>query len=474
MATKLSEVLQQESSGIMFPFKTSVKPVTTEQKVYSPTDGIMSVTGKAYEGPDAVVKYGTPEQSYQRQLKQIEGPMLPQFDQTQFPKAGEGRVEAPPLPPTTPVTPIPEQPKLDPCPPGFKLVDGVCRPIKRDTGGDRPTFTGPKISNNGLIEGYTHVLDRAAGSMESGALNSIKMQQIEDQYGVAMSSKIGEINQKYRNRGVQIKLIDNAEVNRLKNIYGQSRVDEDFTQDKDGNYYRIVATSPKAGEALQDAVTAIGDVMEDVSIINIANKVLGGDDKKEDAPTTTETKTQVKEETTPVKTEPAAVGGFGQIDVISDSARNFANSFGQLTNIESEVSDLRNRLSGVDAEFNKIANPSKSDISKFNRAKNNLRQEIAKAEKNRNNRIAEQEKTEKKLIQDIQNSREEERNIGGQRFTEHKDSKGNTLGFSTPDKPNIVNVAGMPPVGPGQIVKSKPKPTARDIQSRLRQFNRSR
>ena len=48
MATKLSEVLQQESSGIMFPFKTSVKPVTTEQKVYSPTDGIMSVTGKAY------------------------------------------------------------------------------------------------------------------------------------------------------------------------------------------------------------------------------------------------------------------------------------------------------------------------------------------------------------------------------------------------------------------------------------------
>lgn len=64
-----------------------------------------------------------------------------------------------------------------------------------------------------------------------------------------------------------------------------------------------------------------------------------------------------KEETTPVKTEPAAVGGFGQIDVISDSARNFANSFGQLTNIESEVSDLRNRLSGVDAEFNKIDNP---------------------------------------------------------------------------------------------------------------------
>ena len=30
---------------------------------------------------------------YQRQLKQIEAPMLPQFDETQFPKAGEGIVE---------------------------------------------------------------------------------------------------------------------------------------------------------------------------------------------------------------------------------------------------------------------------------------------------------------------------------------------------------------------------------------------
>jgi hypothetical protein len=391
MATKLSEVLQQESSGIMFPFKTSVKPITTEQKVYSPTDGIMSVTGKAYEGPDAVVKYGTPEQSYQRQLKQIEGPMLPQFDQTQFPKAGEGRVEAPPLPPTTPVTPIPEQPKLDPCPPGFKLVDGVCRPIKRDTGGDRPTFTGPKISNNGLIEGYTHVLDRAAGSMESGALNSIKMQQIEDQYGVAMSSKIGEINQKYRNRGVQIKLIDNAEVNRLKNIYGQSRVDEDFTQDKDGNYYRIVATSPKAGEALQDAVTAIGDVMEDVSIINIANKVLGGDDKKEDAPTTTETKTQVKEETTTDRpTEPATgdTRNFGQLD--SGEFTSFNKSieyFGQLNRdkdvLQMEIDAINQMLQGQNLNLPRVKAKFKDSIDKRNRSEKKLKDienEIKQAE----------------------------------------------------------------------------------------------
>ena len=172
-----------------------------------------------------------------------------------------------------------EAKKKSSCPPGFKLIDGVCRPIEQDRGDrDRPTFTGPEISKDGLIKGYTHVLDRASGSRESGALNSIRMQQIEDQYGAAMSSKIGEINQKYRNRGVQVKLIDSAEVNRLKNIYGQSRVDKDFTQDKDGNYYRIVATSPKAGELIQDAAIAAGDILKNANMINVVQNVLSNEE----------------------------------------------------------------------------------------------------------------------------------------------------------------------------------------------------
>jgi hypothetical protein len=227
--------------------------------------------------------------------------------------------------------------------------------------------------------------------MESGALNSIKMQQIEDQYGVAMSSKIGEINQKYRNRGVQIKLIDNAEVNRLKNIYGQSRVDEDFTQDKDGNYYRIVATSPKAGEALQDAVTAIGDVMEDVSIINIANKVLGGDDKKEDAPTTTETKTQVKEETTTDRpTEPATgdTRNFGQLD--SGEFTSFNKSieyFGQLNRdkdvLQMEIDAINQMLQGQNLNLPRVKAKFKDSIDKRNRSEKKLKDienEIKQAE----------------------------------------------------------------------------------------------
>ena len=66
---KLSDVLKQEAEGIMFPFRNKVKPVsdTTQEAYNSTTDGIMSITGKKYIGPDSVIQYGD---SYQRQLKQ--------------------------------------------------------------------------------------------------------------------------------------------------------------------------------------------------------------------------------------------------------------------------------------------------------------------------------------------------------------------------------------------------------------------
>ena len=72
----------------------------------------------------------------------------------------------------------------------------------------------------------------------------MKMQQIEDEYGLGIAKKVGEVNQKYRNRGVQLKAIDKAEYDRVMSVYGQERIDKDYTLGKDGKYYRIVATSP--------------------------------------------------------------------------------------------------------------------------------------------------------------------------------------------------------------------------------------
>ena len=137
----LSKILQQESEGIMFPFRTGVQSTTTEQQVYdSATDGIMTVTGQQYtlpeyKGPTATVQYGTEEEGYPRMLREIEQGELPQFRQEDFPKVGEG-VMQPSTPVTQPVEPTPtepEAPSFDPCPAGFVYdpVKKVCVPIEQ-------------------------------------------------------------------------------------------------------------------------------------------------------------------------------------------------------------------------------------------------------------------------------------------------------------------------------------------------------
>ena len=120
----LQKKLEKEAQGIMFPFSAKTPTVDTKQEVYnSATDGIMTMQGQKYVGPDSVIQY-TPEG--QRQLKEIEKGMLPQFDQEQFPDVGQGKVEdrggTTPFTPTTSTTPSTFQtqtPTFDPCPPGF-------------------------------------------------------------------------------------------------------------------------------------------------------------------------------------------------------------------------------------------------------------------------------------------------------------------------------------------------------------------
>jgi len=153
----LSKILQQESEGIMFPFRTGVQSTTTEQQVYdSATDGIMTVTGQQYtlpeyKGPTATVQYGTEEQGYPRMLREIEQGELPQFRQEDFPKVGEGIMQ-PSEPVTQPVEPTPtepEEPSIDPCPPGFKYdpVQKVCVPIEQPRSDTPEDIQPPRIPN---------------------------------------------------------------------------------------------------------------------------------------------------------------------------------------------------------------------------------------------------------------------------------------------------------------------------------------
>jgi len=101
---------------------------------------------------------------------------------------------------TTPTTEAPKE-TFDPCPPGYQLIDGVCQPdtmFQQGGGNDREPYTGPKISPEGLIEGYEQVL-----SPGMGAMNSMQMMELEKRFGEDRAKEIGLLNQKYRNRGVQ-------------------------------------------------------------------------------------------------------------------------------------------------------------------------------------------------------------------------------------------------------------------------------
>lgn len=193
----LQKKLQKESEGIMFPFRTSVKPTTvktTQPVLDTATDGIMSITGQKYIGPDSVIQY-SPEG--QRQLKEIEKGMLPQFDQSQFPDIGEGRVEdrggTAPLPVDTTPIPQPEAPSIDPCPPGFKYdpVKKVCVPIEQPKSDTPEDIQPPRIPNQfeSALNGYLRhdeikqAIDSSlydVGVVGQSIENDINMQRIGD------------------------------------------------------------------------------------------------------------------------------------------------------------------------------------------------------------------------------------------------------------------------------------------------------
>ena len=314
---KLSDVLKQEAEGIMFPFRNKVKPVsdTTQEAYNSTTDGIMSITGKKYIGPDSVIQYGD---SYQRQLKQIEKGMLPQFDQQQFPDVGEGIVEDRGFPKAQPVdtTPVqPDEPKFAPCPPGFKLINGVCQPVEQDRGRDRPPPQGPKIVN-GIIEGFTDLNDIAPGMAATDYYNRLSPE-MKAEYDKAASY----------GRGVQVKL------------------------DDEGNPIRIVAHSPNFLQALAE--------------MNVIAGVLNAFASKEKVKENTVKETSDKiinlidqESTAADATDTTATGTLG-----SGFEEQPSDLFGEITTIDLKDSKTGETVSTVNKRFTDNITPGQFRLS---------------------------------------------------------------------------------------------------------------
>ena len=427
----LSDILKKygdttATEGIMIP-TAGVKSISTEQEVYdAATDGIMTVNQEKYIGPTSTIVYGNEDDSYTRMLREIEQGELPQFDQSTFPAVGTGIMQ-PSTPVTQPVdtTPVqPDEPKFDPCPPGFKLINGVCQPVEQDRGRDRPPPQGPKIVN-GIIEGFTDLNDIAPGMAATDYYNRLSPE-MKAEYDKAASY----------GRGVQVKLDDK------------------------GNPIRIVAHSPTLSELVGDAARAIGDIIENASLVNVVSKVLGSDEKPETKPEPEEGSTIVtRTGEGPIQIPTLTTEDFGGIDNISKTVRDFGIILNDVSSLLVESKSLQDRLKGLQNAGPK--SNSKEDKDSYKTAENNLKRQIAINEKNRNIMIAQDKQKEKEVQQELNNSSESDFNVRGTTFTAHRNSDNKIIGYSNKGS-NVVNMAGMQPIGPGQrIKKSTPTNTVR-------------
>ena len=201
----LSDILKkygdtQATEGVVGIMSPSVQ---TEQQVYdSATDGIMTVSNKKYIGPKATITYGTAEQGFPRMLREIEQGELPQFDQTTFPKQGEGIVAppstTPPPPVTTPVEPTPEVPEVDPCPPGFKYdpVKKMCVPIVvQGDGDDRPQFINKPRNIGDTAKALGQITDvlREQGATQDGTYQDDVNYTIDNSTGLSFFGPFGKL-----------------------------------------------------------------------------------------------------------------------------------------------------------------------------------------------------------------------------------------------------------------------------------------
>ena len=442
----LSDVLKRygegATEGIMTP-SANVQSVTTEQEVYdSATDGIMTINNEQYIGPSATVTYGGEDTAYSRMLKEIEQGELPQFDQSTFPAVGTG-VMQPSTPVTQPVetTPV-EQTQFDPCPQGYKLINGVCQlvnPQQADNrGGGGKTFTGPKITN-GIIEGYED-LSLQGVDVRTGAFYNRLSDEMKAEYDKAL---------KYQ-RGIQVK-------------FGP-----------DGKPIRIVAHSPTLGELVGDIARGLGDIIENANIVNIAKNIFEGEKEIKPEPEVKPSEIpddapkgppfNIEVDTTTDRPEPTQVPtltmeDFGGIDNISNLANTYSSDFGTIRTFLETAKNLEDRLDKMEKRPPQLKN---KDSEK--RARNNLKIKIAQNEKAKNEKLKEAKDNEKKLQNEINNSKESDFVVKGQTFTAHRDSGNKIIGYSSKGS-NVVNMAGMPPIGPGQRIKTS---TASKLQSNFK------
>jgi hypothetical protein len=497
--SELQKKLQQESQGIMFPFSAATSAVNTTQQVYdSSTDGIMTMTGKKYVGPNAVIQYGTEAQGYPRQLKQIEAPMLPQV--SNLPPQGTGIIEnAPGTTVPDPITETPvEQPTVNPCPSGYQLVNGVCQLIpQRNDKNEQPTFNNKprNIGNTAkTASSISAAIQDQGGTGNFGETLNITL---DNNNFLSKLPPVGIIATVLSTIGKFVKGFEDkrdlsfgkTEGNNIYNIEGGAdTISTDginVTKNKDGTLNAAITQKGKTqfgdiitSESMQGNLASTQATDKNGSIITAPNGQkqivgpltlglgttgsedsyygIGAGEKKfkalpEDQQGTTTGDIEATE--TGIKTAPGMPQQFGELktlEVALPTTNNNPGGTGGLTTFfDNEASVISNSYKKIFGKFNFNEFPNYNDRKTFGLEgfKKKLQDKHAQLYVDK---LAQDEKKVTDRFDKEVSEATTTTNVYG--VTKYEDRDGNVLGYSSKENPGVINVAGMPPIGPGQRI----------------------
>jgi len=501
--SELQKKLQQESQGIMFPFSAATPAVNTTQQVYdSSTDGIMTMTGKKYIGPNAVIQYGTEEEGFPRQLKQIEAPMLPQV--SNLPPAGTGIMESSAGTSTPePTDPVVEQPAVDPCPPGYQLVNGVCQLIpQRNDKNEQPTFNNKPRNIGNTAKTASSIATAIQDQGGTLTLDETINVTLDNNNFLSKIPPIGLIATVLSTIGKFVKGFEDkrdlgfgkTEGNNIYSIEGGAdTISTDginVTKNKDGTLNAAITKKGKSqfgdiitSESMQGnlASTQATDANGNIIIAPNGQKQIVGpltlglgttsedsyygiQGPSGDAPTAEERR-KANEEANKGKPPPTGIirpgdsspefGELKTLEVALPTTNNNPGGTGGLTTFfDNEASVISNSYKRIFGKFNFNEFPNFNDRKTFG-LKGFKKKLQDKHEELYINKLAQDEKKVTDRFDKEVSEATTTTNVYG--VTKHEDRDGNVLGYSSKENPGVINVAGMPPIGPGQRIMPEKK-----------------
>jgi len=341
-------------------------------------------------GPTGVISYGTTEEGTPR--------VLTDYRTGEMTYADTGEPYTPP--PVEPETPTqPEEPVVDPCPPGYQLVDGVCQPIaKASSDRQEPITVEPRTITN-----QTRDLKGTVNFDKDISATDPNLREGQYEYNPSRKTLnpfetggiIGTVMNGLHNVGQWINEQQAMSKGVLRDTNGDGKPDTIDTVQVTRNYQEEELGLPPGARAMGASLSMQKDTQYNTlkSIFEEA-QILGEEPKKEEKPTEPKKEEKPAELDTKLTKEvtPRFEGGFGELLGVKE--------FGQL---ERDVVNLGNEINANKELQNMYEGQYRAGLITFGQRDNELDRlknkmvEAQKQLKEKNKKLEEEKKRRQEI-----------------------------------------------------------------------------